>query len=211
MGLGFVENDTLDFVELFDARLDLGGFIGLSAEAVDEAFELFDFAVLVFLLFAEVVLALFELGFVGRIIAGEFFHASVVEGEGARGEAVHEGAVVRDEDDGSSISVEVGLHEALGLDVEVVGGFVEEEDFGFGEEELGHRDTHLPTPGEFAAVALEVFFLEAESFEDGLDFGANARGVEVFEGVVELTHFFEDFGVGIGARVEGVELGFEFA
>jgi len=121
-GILGVDFDAFDFGEVLDAGLDLRGFVGLSAEAVDELLGLGDLAVLVDFLFAEVVLAFFELGFVGGVVAGEFFGAAVVEGDGAGGEAVHHGAVVGDEDDGAFVAVEVGLHEALGVDVEVVGG-----------------------------------------------------------------------------------------
>jgi len=187
--------------------LNLRGFVGLSAEAVDELLGLGDFAVLVDFLFAEVVLAFFELGFVGGVVSGEFLGAAVVEGDGAGGEAVHHGAVVGDEDDGAFVAVEVGLHEALGVDVEVVGGFVEEEDLGLGEEELGHGDAHLPAAGEFAAVTVEVFVFEAKSAEDGLDFWAHAGGVVTIEEELELTDFVEKVGEGGGAGVEVLELG----
>lgn len=176
--------------------MDEGGLVGGSAEAVDELLGFGDLAILGDFLFAESVLAFLELGFVGGVVAGEFLGAAVVEGDGAGGEAVHHGAVVGDEDDGAFVVVEVVLHETLGIDVEVVGGFVEEEDFRLGEEELGHGDAHLPAAGEFAAIAGEVGVLEAEAGEDGLDFGLHAGGIVSVEEELELADFFEHVGEG---------------
>ena len=116
--------DALDFGEELDAGLDEGGFVCGGAEAVDELLGFGDFAVLGDFLFPQGVLSFFELGLVGGVVSGEFLGAAMVEGDGAGGEAVHHGAVVGDEDDGTFIRVEVALHEALGADVEVVGGFV---------------------------------------------------------------------------------------
>ena len=84
-----VDLDALDFGELLDARLDLRGFVGLGAEAVDELLGFGDLAVLVDFLFSEIVLTFLELGFVGGVVAGEFLGTAVVEGDGAGGETVH--------------------------------------------------------------------------------------------------------------------------
>jgi hypothetical protein len=60
-----VDLDTLDLSELLDARLDLRCFVGLGTEAIDELFCFGDLAILVYLLFAKIILTLLELGFVG--------------------------------------------------------------------------------------------------------------------------------------------------
>ena len=202
-----VDLDALDFGELLDARLDLRGFVGLGAEAVDELLGFGDLAVLVDFLFSEIVLTFLELSFVGGVVAGEFLGTAVVEGDGTGGEAVHHGAVVGDEDDGAFVAVEVVFHEALGVDVEVVGGLVEEEDFGLGKKKLGHCDAHLPAAGELAAVAFKVFWLETESAEDGLDLRAHAGRVVSVEAEFEFPDFVEEIGEGGGAGIEILEFG----
>ena len=183
------------------------GLVGLGAEAVDELLGFGDLAVLIDFLLPEIVLTLLELGLVGRIVPGEFLGAAVVESDGAGGEAIHHGAIVRDEDDGALVVVEIGLHEALSVDVEVVGGLVEEEDLGLGKEELGHRDTHLPAAGELAAVAVEVLVFEAQSAEDGLDFGAHAGGIVAIEEEFKLADFVEEIGERSGSGIEFFEFG----
>lgn len=105
--------------------------------------------------------------------------------------------------------MEIVLHEALGSDVEVVSRFVEEEDFGLGEEELGHCDAHLPAAGELAAIALEIGVLEAQSAENGLDAGPHAGGIVAVELEFQVADFVEEVGVRCGARVEIGEVFFE--
>ena len=87
----------------------------------------------------------------------------MVECDRAGGEAIHHGAVMRDEDDCALVAVEVGLHEALSVNIEVVGWLVKKKDFRFSKEELSHSDAHLPTTRELAAVAIKVIVLKAES------------------------------------------------
>jgi len=105
--------------------------------------------------------------------------------------------------------MEVVFHEALGSDVEVVGRFVEEEDLGLGEEELGHRDAHLPATGKFAAVAFKVGLLEAESAEDGLNAGTHAGGIVAVELEFELADFIKEIRVWGGTGIEIGEVFFE--
>ncbi len=110
-----------------------------------------------------------------------------------------------DEEDGAGVVDEVVFHPGLGVDVEVVGGLVEEQAFGGLEEELGHGNTHLPAAGEVSAVAGEVALAEAETGEDGLDAGFHAGGVVGIEHDFEVADFFEAFAEGGGAGVEVLE------
>jgi hypothetical protein len=90
----------------------------------------------------------------------------------------------------------------LCFDVEVVGRFVEEEDVGLLEEEFCHGDTHLPAAGEFRAIAREVFILETEALEDGLDFGFHEGWVVGIEFEFEFADFLEEVAVGGGTWIE---------
>ena len=81
--------DALDLGEGLDAGLDLGGFVRLGAEAIDELLGFGDLAVLIDFLFPEVVLSILELGLVGRVVSRKFLGAAVVESDGASGETVH--------------------------------------------------------------------------------------------------------------------------
>jgi len=81
--------DALDLGEGLDAGLDLGGFVRLGAESVDELLGFGDFAILIDLLLPEVVLSILELGLVGRVVPRKFLGTAVMEGDSAGGETVH--------------------------------------------------------------------------------------------------------------------------
>lgn len=81
--------DALDLGEGLDTGLDLGGFVCLGAESVDELLGFGDLAVLIDLLLPEVVLSILELGLVGRVVPRKFLGTAVMEGDGAGGETVH--------------------------------------------------------------------------------------------------------------------------
>ena len=102
-GFVFGDLDALDFFEFLDAGLNLFGFGGLGAEAIDEGFELLDFVVLVF------VRGL-ELGEALGLLAAVFFVAAGIEGDALVPDLgdfldgdVEEVAVVRDEDVGEFV------------------------------------------------------------------------------------------------------------
>src|SRR5271166_5769760 len=54
-------------------------------------------------------------------------------------------AVVRDENVAEWIALEIALEPVAGFEIEVVGGLVEEEQVGFGKQQLGQRNAQLPT------------------------------------------------------------------
>ena len=198
-GFFFGDLDALDLFQLFDARLNLFCLGGLVAEAVDEGFEGFDAVALVLVGVHQLRAALFFLHDIFFVVAVVDVHALVPELDGLVDGDVEEVAVVRDEDVGVGIVVEVVFEPVAGLEVEVVGGLVEEEERRFLEEEFRQRDAHLPAAGELFGLALPVFFGKAEAAEDGADLCV--EGVDVVN--VELVG---DVGVALGGG--GVLFGF---
>ena len=71
-----------------------------------------------------------------------------------------------DDDDCARIARDVIFEPQGAFEVEIVGGFVEQEDVRFGEQHRGERDAHAPAAGEFRAGALLVGMGEAEPGED---------------------------------------------
>jgi hypothetical protein len=130
-GLFFRDLDALDLFQLLDAGLDLLGFGGLVAEAVDEGFEGLDAVALVLVRGHELGAAFFFLGYIFFVVAVIDVHPFVPEFDGFVDGDVEEVAVVGDEDVGVGIVVEVVLEPVAGLEVEVVGGLVEQEEGGF--------------------------------------------------------------------------------
>ena len=147
-GFFFGDLDALDLFQLFDAGLDLFGLGRLVAEAVDEGFESFDAVPLVFVGVHQLRAALFFLRDVLLVVAVVDVHALVPELDGFVDRDVEEVAIVRDEDVGVGVVVEIVFEPVAGFEVEVVGGLVEEQEAGFLQEKFGQRDAHLPAAGE---------------------------------------------------------------
>ncbi len=73
---------------------------------------------------------------------------AAVEFEDPAGDVIEEVAVVGDGDDGAFVSAEVLFEPGDGFGVEVVGGFVEDEDVGFLEEESAEGDASAFAAGD---------------------------------------------------------------
>src|SRR3954463_6383577 len=93
-----------------------------------------------------------------------------LEGEDMGGEAVEEEAVVADDHGAAGEILQRLLERAQGLDVEIVGRFVEQEDVAALLQHLGDMDTVALAAGELADLLLLVLALEVE----GADIGAGA-------------------------------------
>ena len=74
---------------------------------------------------------------------------------------VHESAVVADDEDGAVVVGDKAAQPLDALEVQVVGGLVQEQQVGVAQEELGQRDAHLPAARELGARALKVGDLKA--------------------------------------------------
>ncbi|MFM1945088.1 MAG: hypothetical protein RI897_4070 [Verrucomicrobiota bacterium] len=135
---------------------------------------------------------------------------------------VHELAVVGDEEDGAGIFFEVILEPEEGEEVEVVGGFVEEEEVGFDDEESGEVCAHDPATAHGLGFASEVGVFEAEPAEEVFGFGFGLGivefvvagvGVEVIgggdvAGFLKFAEFDLELGQFVDAAGGDVEDGF---
>ena len=169
-----------------------------------------------------------------RIISFIRNSVAAVEFENPACNVIEEVAVVGDGDDGAFVVAQVMFEPRHGLGVEVVGGFVEQENIGFSEQESGEGDAALFSTradldgrirrraaqgvhGEFKAaveipgVVLVEFFLQFgllchEGVEIGVGFGE--FGVDLIEAREHfddgLHRFFDAFDDGFGF----VEFGF---
>ena len=153
---------------------------------------------------------------VGGLLAGarngRGFHVVVViagvEGEGAVIKVCHVGAdlvekvaVVADDDHGAVAFVEHVFEPADGVDVEVVGRFIEQQDVRIGEQRLRQQYAQFPARGDFAHQPLvqRGFNAYAEQQFTGARFGGVAVvfGKAAFQfGGVQVV-FFAGFGVGV--------------
>ena len=165
----FAGGEALDF---FLARVHLRG-AGAGGEAGDEVVELGD------LLFALLVLAL-DAGADAGLLQDHVVVAAVVGDDGlvvdvgdVGADVVEEVPVVRDGDDGAVVAGEEVFEPVDGLEVEIVGGLVEEESFGVAEESLGEEDADLLAALELGHLALVEFVGDVEALEEdgGVGFG----------------------------------------
>ena len=112
----------------------------------------------------------------------------IAEGDfnGAIGDTVEEGAVVGDENERAVVAGEVVLQPLDGLDVEVIGRLIKENDFGLLEQDFGEVDTHLPAGAELHHRTAEVSFAETETKENLLRIAFHSSPPQVVETVVEV-------------------------
>jgi len=86
---------------------------------------------------ADALLLLFK---PGGVVSLPGDTVAAVEFEDPASDVIEEVAVVGDGDDGTLVVAQVMFEPGHGLGVEVVGGLVEQEDVGFGEQETGEGD-----------------------------------------------------------------------
>ena len=102
---------------------------------------------------------------------------------GGGGELVQEPPVVGNGHQGAPVGGQVPFQPLHALRVEVVGGFVQEEDIGPGEQDRRQGNPHLPPPREFARLAAQVLPAEAQAIQDLGRHGLEAVAVQGFVGV----------------------------
>lgn len=193
--------------DLFELGHGLGGLGRNGTEAVSKFLERLDFLLLVFMggqLAFVAFLALAEevgvIAFVGDQTAfGDFVH--LVD------DFVHELPVMGDHEESAGIAFEVVLEPEQGEEIQVVGGFVEEEEVGFDDQQSGEVGAHDPAAAEVFGGPIEVGFLEAETGEEFFGLGFDLR---IIEGLM-LGMGFEVFvGGGIAQGFQFAETTFEF-
>ncbi len=186
----------------FDPGLGLAGFGGLGAETVNEGLH-------VRFLRGDAAGHGGLLGGAFGFDADEFVVAAGGEGDFAAVEmgdavdaAVEQVAVMRDDEGGAGEFGEPGFEPHGGFEVEVVGGFVEQEHVGRREQDGGEGHAHAPAAGEGVDRAGLGVGVEAEAGEDGR--GARGRCVST-NGEEAVMHFGEAVGVGVGVVGFGEE------
>ncbi len=206
--------DRHDLLEHLDATLDLRGLRRLVAEAVDELRHARDFLVLPALGLPQALhpgVPLDQVVAVAAVIVGEGPEAQV--GNPCR-HRIEEVAIVRDEDDGVRVGDQVRLEPVAGVEIEVVRRFVEQQQIGLAEEQLGEGDPHLPAARERVHRTLRVVGLEAEAAQHGGDLQVDAVAVVQPEAILQIAVAGEQgvvltrLDAGIGEPLlDGVHLG----
>ena len=179
--------DRDDLLEHLDPALHLRRLGRLVAEAIDEHPDARDFLVLLALGLPQLLHPRFVRDEVAAVVADVVGQRAQRQIGDARDDGVEEEAIVRDEDDGMRVGVEVFLEPVARFEVEMVRRLVEQQQVGLAEQQLGKRDAHLPAAGKRFRRPLEVVGAEAEALKDGRGLQLDAVAVAEAEPVLQLA------------------------
>jgi len=187
--------DPLDLFQLLDAALHLLGLGGLVAEAVDEYFQLLDAVALVAVSGLQLLVALRLLRQKFVVVAGVEPEPLVPDFRDLVDHYIEEVAVVRDQHQCMRIIVQIFFQPVARFEIEVVGGFVQQEQVRLLQEQFGERQPHLPAARKFVGLALPVFFAKAQPLQHAPHFSFDRVAVAGAEFVLQAVIAVGDVGV----------------
>ena len=163
--LFFGNLDSLDLFQLFDAALYLFCLGGLSAEAVDERLQMLDLDALITVSGLELRPPLVFLAEVFGVVALIDIQALVPYLHRAIDRHIEKIPIVRDKDVTEGISPEIVLEPVTSFKIQVVGGLIEQQQIGLGQQQFGQCDAHLPASGKLIRLPRPILLAEAEPCE----------------------------------------------
>ena len=155
-------------------------------EAVVEALQLGDLLLRLLVLARQQVAGRLALAHVGGEVGADGRHLLVLQGQDARADALQQAPVVGHEDEGARVGEEVLLEPLDGVDVEVVGGLVEEEQVGGGEQAARQGGARELAAGQREQAALEERGRQAQPLDHALELGLVAVAAGELEAVLQL-------------------------
>ena len=208
----------LQLGEALHPALRLGGLARLGLEAVHEALQVGALGVLLRLGGHQVTGPLAPLLLEAVVVAGVEVDGAGVQMHDRVADAVEQLSVVADHQDGARIALQPRLQPQGALEVEVVGGLVQEEEVGLGQERPRQRRPHAPAAGEVVRGPLQVGGGEAEARQDlrgagGGGFSADVDQLRVdfaeMHGVrgLQLRHQARAAGVVVEHRLQERQVG----
>ena len=121
------------------------------------------------------------------VVAAEHGQPAQAQLPGDPGHPVEEGAVVADDDHGPLVLEQEFLQPGERVQIQVVGGLVEQQQRGLLEQQLGEQEPHDPAAGKVAHRPVQVGGGEAQAEQHPLDLRADAEHVAPLEGVLEVA------------------------
>jgi hypothetical protein len=184
--------DPLDLVHLLGPALHLAGLGGLGLESLDEAQVLGQGGLLLLVLGLALGGIQRPRPLVGVVVARVRSHLSTVDLDDAAHHAVHHVAVVAGQQDGARVVAQPALQPDDALDVQVVGGLVQQQQLGAGQQQAGELHAHPPAAGQRRHGARQLVLPEAQAVQDrggaGLQVVTPARGELALHLAVALDH-----------------------
>ena len=178
--------DRHDLLEHLDPALYLRRLRRLVTKPVDEHLDARDLFVLIAFglskLFEHRVALLDVLAVVADVV-GQPPQVNVGD---PRDDGIEEVTVVRDEDDGVRIGMEIFLEPVACLEIEVIGRLVEQQQVWTSEQQLCEGDSHLPAARERFARTVAVLAAESEAAQHGRDAQVDAIALVQAESILKL-------------------------
>ncbi|MNM63585.1 hypothetical protein D3C81_749550 [compost metagenome] len=148
-------------------------------------------------------------GHVLVVVAWEQTQLTVVQVSHVRAHAVEEVTVVGNDDHGAVTRLENRFQPADGVDVQVVGRFVEQQHVRVREQRLGQQDTQLPARCHFAHRAEVLFQRNTQSQQQFTGTGFGGVAVHFGEFGFQLGHGHAVFFAHFRQRIDAVALGLD--
>ncbi len=179
--LGDLDELGLDLLDAPDPVLRGDRLRVLVAEAVDEHLHVGDLFELRLPLDPQLLERQLLLLQVRRVVAGVNRDLALVDVGDVVDEPLHERAVVADDQDRSVVGAQERLEPSHRLQVQVVGGLVEQQHVGLAQQQLRQREPHEPPSRELARVPLQVALPEPEPHQHGPRLGLERVAAQVLE------------------------------
>ena len=192
----------LDLVDLLEAGGRLARLGGVGTETGDEGLQVGNLGLLLGVVGDQTLAGLGGRRHVLVVVARVDAQLAVIQIRHVGADGVQEVTVVRDDDHGAFTIVEHLLQPADGVDVQVVGRFVQQQDVGVGEQRLCQQHPQFPARGHFAHGA--VVQLDGDAGTQQQLAGAGFGGIAV----VFCDQAFQLGGLHV-VVVGGVEVGID--
>ena len=188
-----INDDLIHLLKQLHAALHLFGLGGFIAKTLNESFDVLNLALLVLVGRALHVDTLFTQADIVRIRHLIVVYLAIADFHRPEGEVVQESAVVRDHQDGAIIGLQKAFEPLDGLDVEVVGRFVEKKQIGLFQQDFGQFYAHLPAVAELAHGALHIFVPETQSNQNPFRLAFDGVAAKQGQTVVQIVHPNDEF------------------
>ena len=173
--------DQVHALDLLELAHGLGGLGGDLTEAVIELAQIGDLLLLVLVSRILPLVAGIPLLKKGAVIPRVRLQTALGDLINRLDDFIHKLPVVRDQEYGAGIGLEVILQPEQGDKVEVIGRLIEQEQIGLHDKKSGEMGTHDPAATQFLGLPFEVLLLVAQTSEDllclGLDLGVTQGGM----------------------------------
>ena len=156
-GIVFLVNfNSIQFFQLLDAALHLHGFRGFVAETFDKILRISDLLLLVFVSPELLFAAFFPQFHVFGIIDAVIVNFSQGNFDRSQANPVNKSPVVGNDNHGVGLRSEEIFEPLNGLNIQVIGRLVEQQNVRFQQKQLGQFDAHSPSAAKFSGRTVEI-------------------------------------------------------